>query len=70
MRASVLLVAALLLTATGASAGTSFPIGTDAGTTEADCIKAGGTIVTDSGSGKICQIAKPSGPSSKREPPN
>lgn len=75
LRASLVALALLTLAAgaTSAAAMGGFRIGTAAGTTEADCTKAGGTVVTDSSGNKICKLAKaPTAPagSSSREGSN
>jgi hypothetical protein len=76
LRASLVALAVLALSAGGAGAATgSFKIGTAAGTTAADCTAAGGTVVTDTSGNKICKLltapASPSGSApSGREPSN
>ena len=70
MRASLLALAVLTLTASTALAvGDSFKIGTAAGTSESDCLNQGGTISTDSSGEKICKLPK-TGPGQQREPTN
>jgi hypothetical protein len=62
-------IVALAMTAQGASAVTtantsksnSFKIGTDAGTTEADCTKKGGKV-TDGRDGKVCALPETAQP--------
>jgi hypothetical protein len=74
LRTSMVALAVLALSAGGAGAATgSFKIGTAAGTTEADCTNAGGTVVTDAQGNKICRISKASTSGSApagREPSN
>lgn len=56
--ASFVALAALALTAQGASAKSdNYKIGTAAGTTEADCTKNGGTVSTDKNGVKWCIVA-------------
>ena len=69
IRASLLALAVLTLTAGSALAGGGGTrIGTAPGTTEADCIKSGGTVTVDANGHKICKPAK-SG-ADTREPSN
>ena len=65
-------LALLALTAGSASAGGSFQIGTAPGTTEADCTRQGGTVVTNAQSEKICKLPRPvsTGSVPGREPTN
>lgn len=66
LRASLLALAVLTLTAGSAVAAGGTPIGTEPGTTESDCLNSGGTIVTDANGNKVC---KPK-PTQSREPTN
>ena len=69
IRASLLALAVLTLTAGSALAGGGGTrIGTAPGTTESDCLNTGGTITTDASGHKICKPAK-SG-ADTREPTN
>lgn len=64
IRASLLAIAVLTLTASGAVAAGGTRIGP--GMTEADCIRSGGTVTVDANGNKIC---KPK-PTQSREPTN
>jgi hypothetical protein len=74
MRTASLVCATVLLLSVGTAgsalaAGT--PIGAEPGTTEADCIANGGTVVTDDQGNKVCRTRPGTGKqSSGREPPN
>ena len=69
LRASLAGLALLALSTGGAlAAGGSWPIGTAPGTTAADCVKAGGTVVTDASGHKVCKPGK--APTDTKEPSN
>ncbi|HUO90412.1 MAG TPA: hypothetical protein VMU08_14655 [Rhizomicrobium sp.] len=70
-RASVLALA--LGTAGAGTALADTLIGTAPGTTEADCLKSGGTVATDAQGRKVCKPPHPTriqGTPNGREPPN
>lgn len=47
--------AVIVLGTAGAALAAGTPIGTAPGTTEADCINGGGTVVTDDQGNKVCR---------------